>query len=107
MFDIVLSENVLDMVFGGFLGIIGAIVRYARDINQEKDISFSFGGLLTVLIMGFGVGMIIASFIGKDVMYRHGMIIMFGFISDKFLNTIDDKSKQLIRKVFGRKLSLL
>ena len=105
MLDAFLLDPIIDMIFCGILGIIGAIVKYVHDVHEKKDTSFHIGGVLANAIMGCGVGMIMSSFLTEDIKYREGLLIIFGFMADTLLKIVDKRSRQIIEKVLGRSLS--
>ena len=107
MLDMFLSHETADMVLGCALGSVGSIVKHARDVNENDDAFFCTQNILVHVVMGCGVGMAMSSFLEQDVLYRNGLIIMFGFMASPLLDIIDKRSKQIIRRVLGRKLSIL
>lgn len=107
MLDIFLSHETVDMILGCALGSIGSVVKYAREINESGNTSFSCKGILVHVIMGCGVGMTMSSFLDQDVLYRNGLIIMFGFMASPLLDIIDKRSTNIIRRILGPKLSIL
>ena len=107
MLDVFLSNETSNLLLGCALGAVGSLVKYSRDVIEMDDETFKLQVLLLYAVMGCGVGMATSSFIDPEMYYRNGLIIMFGFMANKILAFIDDKSKRIIQKTLGRKFSII
>lgn len=88
----------IDWIINGIPAVFGAMAKYLYD-NVHKGRTFSFVVFGTNIFLAFFAGNVVHEFLPADVEHKGGIMMVTGFCTYPVLGLIEEKVKQLLKKL--------
>lgn len=94
--EFIIATGFLSLFTAGAFGAFGAIVHYLFVTVQQNE-RYSFTSMFIYSVMGFFVGMVVASLMLETVNQVYpGIVLISGFLFLKILSFIDERGMNII-----------